>query len=126
LNHSAAKPQIRPTEDRLVEKGLLAIRSRREGAMHLIEVSGELDLHTASLLSDELERAEAGDAEQILLDLSGLEFIESTGLEVLVTTATRLDDSKRLQMLPGTGQVERVLRLTELSDHLPFVASDSR
>ena len=52
-----------------------------------LRVTGELDLVTAPLLRTELE-ARRGGADRVVLDLAGVEYIDSTGL-VLLLEATR-------------------------------------
>ena len=99
--------------------GSLALRSQREGDAHIIELIGELDLDGAPKLEDELRSAEASDASSIVVDLGGLEFIDSTGLRLLVMAAERCPDG-RFSLLRGPKQVHRVFEITDLVDRLPF------
>ena len=105
-----------------MEKRGLSVRSEPDGPVQVIQVFGELDLATADVLVAELERAEATDAAELLLDLSGLDFVDSTGLRVFVQAFERSEqDSKRLRMLRPTGQAQRILELTGIADRLPFI-----
>jgi anti-sigma B factor antagonist len=101
--------------------GSLALRSEREGDTHVIALLGELDLDGAPRVEAELLRVEATDATSIVVDLSSLEFIDSTGLRLLVMAAERAADSGRFAILPGPKQVQRVFEMTDLVDRLPFV-----
>jgi anti-sigma B factor antagonist len=95
--------------------------SERDGVLHSIRVEGELDLATAADLERELKRVEATDARSIVLDLSGVQFIDSTGVRLLVQAHARSRaDSNRLSLLRGPAAVQRVLELTGLLDRLPF------
>ncbi|MGH2917599.1 MAG: STAS domain-containing protein [Solirubrobacteraceae bacterium] len=95
--------------------------SERDGASHTICLFGELDLATAGAVERELERVEAGDAEAIVLDLSGLTFISSTGIALLLGAHSRSrGDSDRLALLRGPASVQRVFELTGVDDLLPF------
>lgn len=101
--------------------GRLAIRSERRGSVHVIAVSGELDVAAYGALEHELRRAEATDAEQITLDLSGLDFIDSNGLRVIIAAHARsLADGDRLRLLRGPAHVQRIFEITATSDRLPF------
>ncbi|MFP5362063.1 MAG: STAS domain-containing protein [Thermoleophilia bacterium] len=100
--------------------GSLAVRSAREGDAHVIELIGELDLDGAPRLEDELRRVEASDAEAIVVDLGGLEFIDSTGIRLLVMAAERCQPG-RFSILRGPKQVHRIFEITDLADRLPFV-----
>jgi anti-sigma B factor antagonist len=100
--------------------GSLALRSEREGETHVIELIGELDLDGAPRLEAELLRVEASDASSIIVDLSGLEFIDSTGLRLLLMAADRCNASGRFTLLRGPRQVHRVFEITDLVDRLPF------
>lgn len=75
--------------DRMLGLGELSIDSDREGGVHAIRLTGELDLATATALQRELDRAEAGDADPIVLDLSGLKFVDSSGVRLLVEASSR-------------------------------------
>ena len=98
------------------------VQSERKGETHVIGLAGELDLGGAPRLEDELRRAEATDASSIVVDLQELEFIDSTGLRLLLMAAERSRDSGRLTLIPGPPQVQRVFELTDLVARLPFAA----
>ena len=99
--------------------GSLAVRGEREGEAQIIELIGELDLDGAPRLEEALREAEASDATSIVVDLGGLEFIDSTGLRLLVMAAERSKDG-RFSLLRGPKQVHRVFEITDLVDRLPF------
>lgn len=99
--------------------GSLAVRSDREGDAHVIELIGELDLDGAPRLEDELRRVESSDADAIVVDLGGLDFIDSTGIRLLVMASERCAPG-RFSLLKGPQQVHRVFEITDLADRLPF------
>lgn len=99
--------------------GSLGVRSEREGDAQIIELVGELDLDGAPRLEEALREAEASDATSIVVDLGGLEFIDSTGLRLLVMAAER-SERGRFSMLRGPKQVHRVFEITDLVERLPF------
>jgi anti-anti-sigma factor len=105
----------------LIDLGALTLRSEREGDVHTISLSGELDLATAADVQHELERVEATDAASIVLDLSKLAFMDSTGVRLLVTAHARARaDSNRLTLLRGGRAVQRILQLSGVETLLPF------
>jgi anti-anti-sigma factor len=58
----------------------------------------------------------------ILVDLSALQFIDSSGIRVLLDASRRSSvGTDRIRLLRGTGQVERALALCGVRDRLPFV-----
>ena len=65
-----------------------------DGLVH-ISLKGELDLSSASKLQEELRRAEADGPPIIVLDLSKLVFLDSTGLRCLVTADERAKENGR-------------------------------
>ncbi len=106
---------------RIPEDHSFAVSVTADETVYLIEPSGELDLATAGELEAEIERAERSDASEIILDLSGLESIDSSGIWVLIRAARRSRMSgDRLRFLRGTGQIERVMVLCRLHERLPF------
>jgi anti-sigma B factor antagonist len=89
----------------------------------VIAVSGELDLASSPALQEELDRI-ASDSTLLVIDLRELEFMDSTGLSVLVRAHQRAEEQgRRLAMVKGPQQVQRLLSLTGVSDRLTVVDS---
>ncbi|MEU3842783.1 STAS domain-containing protein [Streptomyces sp. NPDC028635] len=85
---------------------------RLAGDRTLVTVTGHLDLHTAHCLSEALEPLL--DAEHlVLVDLSAVTFLDSTGLTSLISAyrATRNTDA-RLALIAPSPPVQQMLRLT--------------
>jgi anti-anti-sigma factor len=103
--------------------GFLEVRSERRDGDHVIALAGELDLDGADRVIRELRRAETTDASRIVLDLSDLRFIDSTGIRLIVAADARSRrDGDRLVLIPGPRAVHRVFELTGLAERLPFAA----
>jgi anti-sigma B factor antagonist len=93
----------------------------QEGQHTVLRLSGELDVSSSAALEDELTRVNSA---VVVLDLQELEFIDSTGLGVLVKTHQRMREvGDQLAVIEGTGQVKRLLELTGLDQQLTIVAS---
>jgi anti-sigma B factor antagonist len=111
------------SSQRELRDGTLTVRLSRGDSRWTLEVLGELDLANARTLSKAVEQAEASGG-SVRIDLSELEFIDSTGIALLVAIHRRLGDD-RLSLQPSrTGAVRRVLELTGLDAELPFTASN--
>jgi anti-sigma B factor antagonist len=103
--------------------GFLELRSEREGDSHVVALAGEFDLDSVARVDDELRRAEATDAREIVLDLTRLEFMDSTGVRMILQAQTRsCADGKRLRLTCGPGPVQRLFDLTDLTSRLPFTS----
>jgi anti-sigma B factor antagonist len=78
-----------------------------------IRVEGELDLAVAPQLEEAINRAE--DRQSVLLNLEGCEFIDSTGIAVVVNAYHRLKEQDRRLVVYGVGgQALRVLTISGL------------
>jgi anti-anti-sigma factor len=107
--------------DRLVERGPLTFRiSDDAGGASRIEARGELDVSNAKALDLELERAMEARAERIIIDLAGLDFIDSTGVAALRRIETHYV-TERFGLIRGPERVQRVIALTGLERALPFL-----
>jgi anti-sigma B factor antagonist len=85
----------------------------------VISVSGELDLASSPALEEELERVAQSDVQVVVVDLRNLEFMDSTGLSVLVRAHQRAEENgRRLGLVNGSQQVQRLLTLTGVADRL--------
>jgi anti-sigma B factor antagonist len=90
----------------------------------LIGVSGELDLASSPGLEQELERRAASGTQLVIVDLRKLEFMDSTGLSVLVRGHQRATErGQQFAVVKGPQQVQRLLSLTGVADRLTLVDS---
>lgn len=91
------------------------VRVERHPSFTVLALEGELDLGDADSVEGYLRSVEASRPETIVVDLSGLSFIDSTGLAVLIRAHARSADAgRRLAMVPGGKTVQRVLSVTGL------------
>lgn len=90
----------------------------------MLAVSGELDLASSPVLEDALERAHESDCSLVILDLRELEFMDSTGLSVLVKAQQRAHESgRRFGLVKGGAQVQRLLSLTGIAERMTLADS---
>jgi anti-sigma B factor antagonist len=92
------------------------------GRAAIIAVSGELDLASSPELEQELQRVWDSGAEQLVIDLRKLEFMDSTGLSIIVGAHQRLsEEGRELSLVRGPAQVQRLLDLTGVAERLRLV-----
>lgn len=87
----------------------------------MIVIEGELDMNTAPQLERELQGSLSEPSSPVLIDLGRCEFIDSTGIALLVRAWQQLDGS--FALCGVTAQVERVLDVTGLEESIPTHAS---
>jgi len=97
--------------------GGFAVDSTTEGDAVIITVRGDVDLATAPALQAECERAVDADTAIVRLDLSGLTFLDSSGISVLVKTHQDLEESGGTLVLHRLDdRTRRVLDVAGLAD----------
>jgi anti-sigma B factor antagonist len=106
--------------EQIARLGQLSLVSEREGDVHVLGLTGEIDLANAADVEAELRRIEATDVEVILVDLSGVSFIDSTGLKVLIGAAARARDTGRLLLESPSPAVLRLLYIAGVANLLPL------
>jgi anti-sigma B factor antagonist len=102
----------------------LTIDSRRAGAWTVLEVSGELDLHTSPALRDKVtELLEAGTT-KLAIDLERVGFMDSSSLGVLVMALKRIREREgHLALVGASGSPLKVLALTGIDRLMPTYGS---
>lgn len=96
---------------------------RDQGEAAILVIQGELDLASSSTLEEELDRVR-GSRELVILDLRELEFMDSTGLSVLVKAHQRAEEvGKRFGLVRGRPQVQRLLTLTGVAGRIEMADS---
>ena len=118
----AALEEQQPAMARVIEDGGFSMEIGPEAESCLVTLRGELDLECAPVLDAELNRLLSSTLQTVTVDLSTLDFIDSTGLRTLLK-ATRYSEAadNKLRFLRPNGQVEQVLQLTKVDQALPFV-----
>ena len=98
--------------------GRLTIDAQSSGGGTLLVLEGEVDPHTTEQLDEAVDAALA-DAGDLVLELSGVTFIDSAGLRSLIRAQRQVDEAGGSPVLraprPST---RRVLEITGLTDEL--------
>jgi anti-sigma B factor antagonist len=102
---------------------LLSFATTVTGDTAVVALTGELDVSGAALVEQEMARVtEDHGARTVVLDLSGLEFMDSTGLRLVVLSDERLRAQDReFALVRGIPDVQRVFTITGMEDRLRWV-----
>jgi anti-sigma B factor antagonist len=83
---------------------------------------GELDLDTAPVLDEQIRECRQRGMRRLVLDLRDLEFIDSTGLHLILRCdAEAQKDGFALELVAGDRAVRRVFEVSGVAAQLPFV-----
>jgi anti-sigma B factor antagonist len=89
---------------------------QRDGAV-IVSLAGELDLYNAHIVRKELVEAAERGPERLIVELSGVTFMDSTALGVLIEARTRLPNRSAF-LLVGPGlETRRALEISGLDRH---------
>jgi anti-sigma B factor antagonist len=109
------------SEQREIADGTLVVRTERNGETKLIALSGELDLANAGTVETALAASLEGDSAPVVIDMRELEFIDSTGIALLVAALGHNERGAEVRFIPSSSPaVSRVLELTGLAERLPL------
>jgi anti-anti-sigma factor len=98
------------------------LRRERSDGGERIRIQGEMDLSVIGELDREMARAEASDAERIVLDLDRVEFMDAAAVRMLLTAARRSrTNGGRIRFTSAwRPQVRRLFELTGVGEVLPL------
>lgn len=83
----------------------------------VVSLAGELDLYNASTVREALLACCAESPERLIVDLSGVKFIDSTALGVLIEARTRLANRKSFLLAAPGLETRRALEISGLDRH---------
>jgi anti-sigma B factor antagonist len=93
-------------------------------AGHLISITGELDIAATPELSTVLLIASGSPGSLVVLDLAGVDFIDSTALGTLLKAGNEVESAgKRMRIVCADGPVRRLLELTNLTNRFQLSAT---
>jgi anti-sigma B factor antagonist len=100
----------------------LRIATRRGPDRLILELEGELDMASSALLQEALAEADFEGSSTIVLDLRGVRFLDSTGLKAIFRARkVARERGRQFAVTPGSAQVQRLLSLTHLDEHLQTI-----
>lgn len=94
------------------------------GDIAMARLNGEIDMANTGWIGHLLHEAVSNDHIGVVIDLSGLRYIDSTGIRMLFGIARRLDQGRQgmAVALPVDSHVGRLIKITRL-DEVAFVGS---
>jgi anti-anti-sigma factor len=97
----------------------------RRGSVVVAQVSGEVDLSNAASVTERLIASMPNTATALVLDLSGTDYLDSSGVRLIFELAQRLRNRRQELHLvvPADSNIRRVLMLTEVERVVPMAAS---
>jgi anti-sigma B factor antagonist len=113
---SAPDDQVLESEPPEEQLGIAVVAGAGAGDWAIVAVNGEVDLATAPALHEALTSACDAHA-RVILDLSAVSFMDSTGLSVLIRAYKRSrDDGRELRMVVPGERILRLLQATKLDE----------
>lgn len=101
-----------------------AVHTHTTGRTVRLALSGELDIVSTPVLEKTMAELPTSDAELVVVDLRGLQFMDSTGLHLLIQAQQQAHDlGRRFALVRGPDQVQRLFDLTGLTETLTIVGS---
>ncbi len=93
----------------------MGLTSKTTGATQVITVeSDRIDAAMAIQFKEDMRRETETECDRVILDLAGVEFIDSSGLGAIVASMKQLGDGRRLDLSGLQPVVEKVFRLTRM------------
>jgi anti-sigma B factor antagonist len=100
---------------------MLSIEDHEQAKRHTLLLSGELDIASAPELEARVQQLCSQGQGELVLDLGGLEFIDSAGINAILRARSLCGEHMwELCLAPGERPVQRLFELTRLIDRLPF------
>ncbi|MBP2473194.1 anti-sigma B factor antagonist [Crossiella equi] len=112
-----------PYTDEGDPEDLIGLEVRTDNQTAVIAVTGEVDMYTAPLLEDCLRDSTTADTRRLVVDLSRVDFLDSSGLALLVQVHQQTKDQEReLRVVCVEGIVKRAITSTGLDSTLALYA----
>jgi|HubBroStandDraft_4_1064222.scaffolds.fasta_scaffold146768_2 anti-anti-sigma factor len=100
------------------DEAYCAAEVSREDGTAVIRLSGELDMVSVENVRPVIEGALAGQSERLVFEVSGLEFMDSSGIALLISMTRKVT---AVEVRNPTAIVRRIIELTGLTDILLMV-----
>jgi len=102
----------------------MEIKLKKYSSTYIIEVVGDMDLYSSFELKNIVTKMMAKDIKNYVVDMSKVDYIDSSGIGVLIHIYSNIKKLNRILKISNVhGSVEKVIRLTKLSQYFPIVGS---
>lgn len=99
----------------------LSVTSREQGGRTVVVVGGEIDVYTAPVLRERLNELVSDGHHQLVVDMEGVDFLDSTGLGVLVGGLKKVRQHEgSLHLVCTQEKILKVFRITGLTKVFPI------
>jgi anti-anti-sigma factor len=100
-----------------------AVEEHRDGEISVVAVSGTVDMLTAPRLEEAIRSATKSSPSAVVVDLSGVDFLASAGMGVLVAAHNALQPSVRFAVVADGPATSRPLKLVGIADVVGLFAT---
>ncbi len=102
----------------------MEIKLKKYSSTYIIEVIGDMDLYSSFELKNVVTKMLAKDIKNYVVDLAKVDYIDSSGIGVLIHIYSNIKKLNRILKISNVhGSVEKVIKLTKLSQYFPIVGS---
>ena len=98
----------------------LTVRDRWNGAEATVTVQGEIDATTAAALSGQLDEVAARNPQRLVIDLAGVGFLDSAGLQAFAHVRGKLPERCAVIIRSAQPRLRQVFEITGLSTAFVF------
>lgn len=97
------------------------LTASNRGNMHIVSVSGDVDVYTAPRLDSHIRNAISAGTISIAIDLHECTYFDSEGIKVLLRAQRLLGDHSTITVIGATGSVRRVFQISGLDTVFPLL-----
>lgn len=101
----------------------MQVTSQKINEMLVISLAGELDEHSANYVRDMMDRVMSeNEPSQVIVDLAGLEFMDSTGIGVMIGRYKKMKERGiPIFVANPNKQIDKIFMMTALYDVMPKI-----
>jgi anti-anti-sigma factor len=93
------------------------LETETKGSSALVRIRGDLDLQVVERVTDALTRLESDEPELLVIDLSHLSFMDSTGMAAIAAASIRAGEAgRRFAIVMPPGGVRQAIEITGLEE----------
>jgi anti-sigma B factor antagonist len=101
--------------------GRLRVRTSCDDDRYTVTLTGELDIGSAAVLEDTLTEVCASGAREVLVDMAGIDFIDSSGMTALLSSQELCQKHGcQLFLTPARRPAQHAFQISGLQERLPF------